>query len=132
MKLKVAQIREADIYKDMARVPESFRFDYNSQPILEGTICEVVVGSRTVLLSLRGQNEHANPVIHIDEKTRAALAVKEHDVTDFVFRKAGWYGQFQWAWSASDPGYRIATRLGILSLVLGLVGLALGIISIVK
>jgi hypothetical protein len=131
MKLEVANITWADVYKDVARVPEDFRKDHNGQPIQEGTICWVTAGHRTALLSLRGQNEHGNPAIHIDEKTRATLGVTVRDNLAFVFRKAGPWGTFKWAWQASDPAYRIATRLGILSVCLGLLGLALGVIGLV-
>jgi|SRR5579864_5115382 len=98
----------------------------------KGTICWVTVENRTALLSVRGQNEHRNPAIHIDEKTRATLAVTVGDNVACDFRKAGWWGHFRWAWHASDPAYLIATRLGVISVFLGLVGLALGIISLLR
>lgn len=132
MELEVANIHWGDVYKDVARIPEPFRLDERGMPIVDGTICRVSTNSRTTLLSIRGQSEHRNPAIHLDEKTRAILDVKERDKLQFTFRKAGFWGQFRWAWGASDPAYRIATRLGIVSVGLGLLGLALGTIGVLK
>jgi hypothetical protein len=77
MKLLVAQIRRDDVYKDIARIPEGHRLDRRGNLIPEARICKVTTGSKSVLLSLRGQQDHANPTIHIDEKTRQALGLEE-------------------------------------------------------
>jgi len=130
MKLKVAQIDEEGVYKDLARIPERHRTDHRGRAIEEGRICKVTAGDRSVLLSLRGQQDHSNPTIHIDEKTRKALGLTAGKEAEFQLRKVSWLGQFLWAWRATDPAYRIAARLGLLSVVLGGIGLALGIVSI--
>lgn len=126
MRLEVANINWADVYKDMARIPEKHRRDEKGKPIPEGRICRVRVGKRGILVSLRGQEEHSNPAIHLDGKTRAALGVAVGEQVTFHFRQASWLGQFLWAWSATDPAYRIAARVGLLSVILGIVGLVLG------
>lgn len=129
MKLKVAQIDEDDVYKDLARIPERHRIDCRDRSIAEGRICKVTVGKKSVLLSLRGQQDHSRPTIHIDEKTRRALGLSPESEAEFRFREVSWWGQFLWAWRATDPAYRIAARLGLLSVLLGVIGLALGATS---
>jgi hypothetical protein len=131
MKLEVAESYWADVYKDMARVPQAFRLAANGKPIHEGTICSVTVGSRTVLLSLRQQVENpGNAAIYIDEKTRNALGVAIRDTKEFTFRPVGWLGVLKWVWQASDPAYRVGARLGIAGFILGMIGLILGVISL--
>jgi hypothetical protein len=131
MRLVVAESHWADVYKDMARVPQAFRLDVNGKPICEGSICSVTIGSRTVLLSLREQIENpGTAAIYIDEKTRNALGVAVHDTKEFTFRPVGWLGVLKWVWQASDPAYRVGARLGVVGVILGLVGLILGVISL--
>jgi len=129
MRLEVAKIDEADVYKDTARVPEKHRLDKN-KPIPEGRICKVTTGKRSILLSLRGKEDHSNPAIHLDGKTRTALRVTVGEQATFHFRQVSWMGQFLWAWRATDPAYRIAARVGLLSVILGIVGLVLGAIGL--
>lgn len=129
MRLKVEQIDLESVYKDIARIPEAHRLDYRTRRIPEARICKVVVGGKSVLLSLRGQQGHVNPSIHMDEMTRRALGLDVGSQADFEFRQVWWLGQFLWAWHATDPAYRIAARLGLLSVLLGLVGLFTGVIS---
>jgi hypothetical protein len=130
MKLRVARIRQEDVYKDIARIPEAHRFDRRGKRIPEARICKVTTGGRSVLLSLRGQQEHGEPAIQIDDKTRQALGIEEGREAEFAFRKVGWPGQFLWAWRAADPAYRIAARLGLLSVILGLAGLAIAVMTL--
>src|SRR5882724_2764795 len=108
MKVKVVQIDEEGVYKDLARVPENHRVDRRGRAISEGRICRVTTGGRSVLLSLRGQQEHSSAMIHVDEKTRHALGLKAGGEAEFHFRQVWWLGQFLWVWRATDPAYRIA------------------------
>jgi hypothetical protein len=131
MKLEVANIHWNDVYKDIARIPDRYRIDIKGRQIPEGRICRVTVGNNSALLSLRGQNEHSSPVIHIDEKIRQDLGlIVGSELLDFQFRPVGWIGQFRWAWRASDAAYRIAARLGLLSVILGIIGVVLGGVGI--
>jgi hypothetical protein len=120
--LVIVQMHWNDVYKDWARIPERFRVDQRGQPIPEGRICKVWVGKRHVLLSLRGQPEHNNRAIHLDEKTRIALDVKVNSDRAVRFRQVGPIGQFIWAWQASDPAYRLAARIGLLSIIMSAAG----------
>ena len=130
MKLKITHIDSEDVYKDMARIPKSYRHDYRGALIPEGRVCKVIVNQKELLLSLRGSNQYSDAVICIDEKTRNDLELTIGTEADFNFRKVGWWGQFLWAWRASDPIYRIAARVALVSLILGAVGLLLGVVGI--
>jgi hypothetical protein len=66
----------------------------------------------------------------MDERLRNLLHVSDGDEVELQFKKAGFWGQFGWAWSASDPAYRVAARLALLSVVLGAIGLVLGLFSL--
>ena len=132
MKLQVVGIHWSDVYKDIARVPREFRRDISGAEIPEGTICKVTLGHRATYLSVRGQSEHGNPAIHLDERTRKILGVNEGEFVAVSFRPAWYLGQFMWAWSAADPAYRIATRLGVISVLLGVIGFVLGVVSFFK
>ena len=130
--LKVANIHFSDVYKDMARVPEAYRRTPSEVSIPEGTICRVYVGKKSRLLSLRGQTEHGNPAIHIDERTRTALGVRTRETHNFNFCPVGFWGQFNWAWNAADPAYRIATRMGAVAVGLGVIGLVISILPMLS
>jgi hypothetical protein len=75
--------------------------------------------------------ESAEFEVRMDERLRNLLRVSVGDKIDVAVSKVGLYGQFRWAWSASDPAYRVAARLALLSVVLGLLGAALGLVSVV-
>lgn len=130
MRLDIAKADSTDVYKDLARIPEKYRIDHKGEPIPEGRICKVTVSGESVLLSLRGQQSHPNASIYLDEKTRLRLGLETKDNEDFCFRQVSWFGQFLWVWRASDPAYRIAARVGLLSILIGVAGLLLSIKSI--
>ncbi|MBI1777817.1 MAG: hypothetical protein HYR63_20950 [Proteobacteria bacterium] len=48
---------------------------------------------------------------------------------EFDIRAASIIGQIWWACTVADPGARIAAWLGVLSVVLGLIGVILGILA---
>jgi hypothetical protein len=132
MTLEVAQISWADVYKDIARIPELYRRDQHGNVIPEGRICKLTVGPRSILLSVRGQQEHSNPVIHLDDKTRSVLHIQVRDHVDAQLRPVTLLGQFLWVWRASDPAYRLAARVGLLSILLSLIGAILSLIGLAR
>jgi hypothetical protein len=91
----------------------------------------VSVSGKAKLLSLRGDQQSSEPTIGIDEVTRKELKLKTDQPVDFSIQKVWWWGQFRWAWSASNPAYRISARLALLSVILGALGLILGIVGII-
>jgi hypothetical protein len=127
MLLTVRQLPTEDIYKDLFRIPEHFRTDRDGRPILESTICEVSTGDRSILLWARGSTGDTTGVLRIDDKTRNALGVAWNSEHDFKLQPVRWLGQVKWACRASDQATRTAAWLGVLSVVLGFLGLILGI-----
>jgi hypothetical protein len=57
----------------------------------------------------------------MDEVTRKRLDIDKVPSARFDLESVGWWGEFRWAWSATEIGYRIAARLGLLGLLLGLI-----------
>ena len=132
MKLLVRPANREDIYKDIARVPEPYRLDSRGLTIREGSVCKVSAGSRHSFVLLRGLLDSGDAVICLDERKRNELGLNSGDSADLKLKKVGLWGEFRWAWHASDPAYRVSARLGLLSLVLGAIGLILGLMSFWK
>jgi len=130
MKLKVCCADNEDVYRDIVRVPEKHRLGPKGCVIVEGSVCEIATGGRSAYGILRGYDKSSDPIVRIDERMRNRLGIKVGEEVDVSFRVAGLWGQFRWAWNASDPAYRVAARLGLLSVVLGLLGLLLGLVSL--
>lgn len=132
MNLKVCIAASGDVYRDFARIPEKHRKDAHGEPIKEGSICRISVGSRSSFVLLRGLQGSQDAIICLDERKRNELDLEVGDSVDFIIKKPSVWGEFRWAWNASDPAYRVGARLGLLSLVLGVIGLFLGIVSLWK
>jgi hypothetical protein len=130
MILAVHRASEDDVYKDIARVAEIYRKDRKRKTIPEGTLCKVSLSDSKAYAILRGKADSNQPYIWLDERTRNRLGVNLGDECDFEFEKVGIFGQVCWACTASDLAYRVAGRLAVLSILLGLLGLALGILSL--
>jgi hypothetical protein len=124
--LKVCSVAEEDVYKDIARIPQAHRVDKKGNPIEESTVCWVDGTPSRSLVVLRGYKGAAGAAgaeIHMDERTRDRLGVKLGEVHNFRFRAAGHWGQFRWALTASETGYRVASRIAAVSLFVGFIGL---------
>jgi hypothetical protein len=121
-----------DVYRDIGRVSELFRKTKCGKLIPEGKICKVTVKNSCIYLILRGFSgslDEKKDFILLDERTRRQLNLNVNDKEEFDFLPLGWFDQFRWAWNASDPAYRISARMGLLSVILGFVGILLGTIS---
>jgi hypothetical protein len=118
-KLKVRQIPDEDVYKDIIRVPEAYRIDENGNTIEESRACRIGGAPRGSVAVLRGWRGSMSAEIHMDEKTRNRLGVRLDECYDFTFRPVGLWGQLVWAWNASETGYRVASRLAVIGLMLG-------------
>lgn len=133
MRLKVKKIHPKNIWRDHAHIPERHRKDSRGAGIKEGTICKISADGRTTYVCVRGVIGETEPIIKIDEKTRNDLGVTIDNEYEFELTKAGWLGQFRWAWDATDPNPRIAARSGLtlggLSVLLGILGLVLGLLA---
>jgi hypothetical protein len=127
LKLTVHQVLKDDIFHDMVRVHYSHR-----EGIKAGQICRVSTNGKTVLAVARGTPGNDTNGIWLDDAMRTHLSLKERATAEFEIDKASWYQEFTWMWHSSDPVIRTAGRLGVISFVLGLFGLALGLISLFK
>jgi hypothetical protein len=126
--LTVQQPRLADVYRDRIRVPVLHR-----GAIREGGVCRLSVKGKALLVEVRGirlskSNPNPGTVIQIDEVTRAKLGLQLGSNYQFEFKEVGIVGEFLWAWRASAPTPRIAARLGIIGIVLGLIALGIGLL----
>lgn len=130
MILKITEAFDKDVYRDTARIPHKYREYKNGKVIIEGTICKVTHNNKSIYLIIRGDLSSDESVIRIDERTRNALDVNINDKLDFTIIPCGIFGKLHWLWNASDTTYRLASKLAILSVILGLIGFILGIISI--
>ncbi len=128
--LLVKKAAEADIYRDIARVPEPHRKGSNGQTIPEGSVCKLSTAGKSAYVLLRGKGETEETAIWLDERTRNHLSITAGERSNFEFRHVGLWGQTCWAWNASDPSYRVVARLAVLSVALGVIGLALGVLSL--
>ena len=127
-RLKVRPIPDEDVYKDMVRIAEVYRIDKNGDAIEESTVCWIDGAPQSSVVVLRGYQKSANAEIHMDERTRNRLGVQMDEIHEFIFRRAGMWGQLRWAWGASETAYRVASRLAVIGFILGL----LAFIPVVK
>jgi hypothetical protein len=130
MRLRVRKAEGQDVYRDIVRIPEKCRLDQKGATIPEGEVCKVRIGDRSAFVLLRGKTDCDEQTAWIDERTRNRLGLTAGDSAELSVETVGLWGQGRWAWSSSDPAYRVAARLALLSVVLGLVGLILGIVGV--
>jgi hypothetical protein len=130
MKLKVGKASSEDVYRDIIRIPEPFRIDGNGRVVPEGDVCKLKWNGRSCRGIVRASSLDSEPTILLDERLRAALSVQPGEHVDLDISTQNLFGQFLWAWSASDPAYRVAARLALLSVLLGILGLVLGAYSV--
>jgi hypothetical protein len=117
--LEVHQLAEEDVYKDLVRIPQSQRLDRSGDKIEESTICWIYGTPKSSVATLRGFQASSGPEVHMDERTRNRLGVELGQSYNFTFKKAGVWGQLRWAWCASETGYKVASRIAVIGLVLG-------------
>jgi hypothetical protein len=124
--LEVLTANNDDVYRDVARVPQKHR-----GAIKEGTLCKISCGSRAAFLAVRGSQNHSDATIKLDEKTRIELGIELAKSYDFSIMPLNFCGQYRALWHASDPHDRFAMRLSLISFALGIIGIVLGVVSVV-
>jgi hypothetical protein len=127
LKLKVHQVATSDVFQDMVRVYRSHRHG-----IRAGQLCRVKANGATILAVARESPNNETDGIWLDDAMRTRLGLREGTTADFEINGARWDQEFTWLWRASDPVNRTAGRLAVISFVLGLIGLLLGLISLLK
>jgi hypothetical protein len=132
VKLRVVKADRQDVYRDIVRIPEQFRQASDGTTVPEGEVCKITVrGNRRIaFVILRGKEDSQEQDVWLDERTRNRLGVLPGDEICLEMETAGLWGQWKWAWSSSDPAYRVSARLALLSVVLGAVGVLLGLVSV--
>ena len=124
--LKIVELSSADVFEDMVRVHQSHRPE-----VPAGRILWMKHGRRRRLLAARGSHHNTVGQAAIDLKTRRELRIPRYgEVVEITFEKANWAWSVVWACTASNPIARIAAWLGVVSVMLGLLGVALGVWSL--
>ena len=131
MKLIILASAREDVYRDIVRVPEQYRLDKKGVVVPEGSVCKLTVAGRAAYAIVRGYTESMEPSIRMDERLRNLLNITKGTEIEIQFALAGPWGEFLWAWNASDPAYRVAAKMALLSVALGVVGLLIGGLSFV-
>lgn len=127
MHFEIRQARQEDVFKDIVRVNENYRSGIDA-----GLVCKITHMNVCCYAIVRGTLDDGVAAIEIDERLRDKLLVKVGHHANLTIAKATWFGEQVWAYGASDPAYRVATRLALISFALGIVGLILGVISLFK
>jgi hypothetical protein len=130
MVLRVRPATAAEVYHDIARIPEVFRQDRHGRTIPEATLCEVRSAFGSAFLFVRGYHGKSEPIIVIDERTRNLLKLDVDQYAEFEFDPCDGCGELRWAWNASEPAYRISVRLAILSVVLGIIAIGIALLPL--
>ncbi len=130
MMLTVEALPSADVWKDVIRIPHHHRKDVNGERLERSAICSLTVPNRgTKFVVLHGCHK-SDAIIQIDSKLRTDLHLKVGNQYDFQLNRASLIGTWRWMWNASEPMYRVPAQIGLISFVMGAVGLVLGIVSV--
>lgn len=126
--LVVRGAEREDVFADMARVHKSHR-----PGISAGRIFTLECNGNFVPLVARGAPRNKAGEIWIDLETRSKLGELDLNTAyEFKLHSATWGECLKWAWFATNPAYRVSSKISLVSLVLGVIGLLLGILSLLK
>ncbi|HYB61241.1 MAG TPA: hypothetical protein VEH50_07160 [Methylomirabilota bacterium] len=127
--LKVHQLSGTEVYRDIIRVNEEHRTDKRGRRIKEGQVCLVRANGRKCRAVLRGFQSSTAQEIRMDDYTRGRdkLDLKLDQLYLFEFKKVWPGGTWLWAWDASEMGYRVASRIALISFLMGLAALLLSL-----
>lgn len=117
--LKVDGVSDDDVYKDIVRISKRDRGSLRA-----GHIHCFKANGRSSYFVLRGVgNRIGYGKIFMDDAARTKLDLKRGQQFSFEIKEAGFWGELRWAFFATDPAYRVAARLGVLSFALALIAL---------
>lgn len=125
--LVVRPLEREDVFEDMVRVHLSHR--PNSKA---GSVIKVRANGQTTRAIARGAPGNSREEIFLDLATRQKLGLSLNQAADIKILAASTFDELIWAWNATNAMPRIASRLAVLSIVLGVVGLLLGLISLMS
>ncbi len=130
-RLEVHQLSDDDVYKDIIRVNAAHRKNEKGETIKEGRVILVRGNGGKCFAVVRGYQASAEPRIYMDEYTRTEKFDVQYSQTyEFAFKPVGLVGQLRWAWNATEMGYQVASRLAVLGFIMGVLGLMLGIATL--
>jgi hypothetical protein len=118
----------------MIRVNEARRIDKQNGKLKEGQVYRVHANGQECLAVLRGCQDGNEAWIRMDDYTRGPdkLNLEEFKSYEFEFEKVGFTGRLCWACNASEMGYQVASRIAVISFLMGSVGLLLGLVGLVN
>ncbi|HEY8948688.1 MAG TPA: hypothetical protein VIM56_07365 [Rhizomicrobium sp.] len=116
--LKVRGAESEDVYKDIVRISEASRHGLKT-----GKVHKFSVPEGSAYFILRGSAQENDGKILMDEAARGKLNLGPGAEREFEIQEAGFWGELRWVWNATDPTYRIAGRLGVLSFSLAILAL---------
>lgn len=125
-RLKVHGADEDDVYEDIVRIPEKDRGELKT-----GAIHRFSTAKGAAYFILRGSKPDNAGKILMDKASRDKLSLNPSEECDFDIREAGFWGEFCWVWRATNPVYKVAGRLGVLSFFLGIVAVIFGFIALI-
>jgi hypothetical protein len=134
MRLRVQMARKEEVYRDIVRIPEPYRLDESGEVIPEGQVRRITVGKKCAFVILRGDQESTETTISMGEVTRNKLDLKCSQTVEVGLDRplCRQYCEYRWAWGATEISYRVAAKLALTSVVLGVFGLVLGIFALCK
>jgi hypothetical protein len=105
-----------DVYKGVVRIAQADRGSLKT-----GRLYKFKCTSGSGSFILRGLSPDQKGHIRLDQDTRDSLGIsKGSPEVEFEIWKTNFADEVVWAWTSSDVGYRVATRLAIATFVLGL------------
>ncbi|TIS16980.1 MAG: hypothetical protein E5X07_34780, partial [Mesorhizobium sp.] len=131
MKLRVEEADWDEIFSDMIRIPGDYRRHPNGEKIENGRVVRIEHGGKHVFAVGRGlRGRDSDPVIYMDEVTRRKLGVRRgSQIESANIREASRREQLRWYREASNPAARVAAQVATLSLWLGALSVALGLLG---
>lgn len=114
--LIVRSAKREDVYRDIVRISEQSRGSLKN-----GRVHRFHTASGSGYFILRGLGSTNDGLIRMDEASRASMGLPFGQKYEFTIAEAGFWGELLWAYSATDPAYRIAAKLGVLSFVLAVI-----------
>ncbi len=128
MRLTVCKLSEREGYSDIARVPYKHRIDNDQRRLERGKVCRLICHTtkKRAFVILRGTYSNK---ISIDGAIRKRLCVEADQEYEFELESTGILGWTRWAISSSDAQYSFAAKVSLLSLLLGLIALAIPFIQ---
>ncbi len=123
-RIAIKQITLRDVFSDRVRIHHLDRPEISA-----GEVCVIQIRGKTVRAVARGHSTRGEMLV--DLKTRRSLGIADwQQIPDVSIRKARWWDYCLWGMNASEAVIRISCWLAVISILLGIVGLALGALSV--